>query len=412
MFPAVGIEVGTKFMKVAGFMSESSNIDRWENAEGIYDIAVYYNTQSKAVGRLAKETKPYEQRSNIVYGISHFIGASDEDFMIQNLINLGAFNFNVEYSRRKQCYEINGIRANEIALNIYKMINEITYTKTKQKIPKSLVIAVPTHFTKNQRSEILNVFSKMGISKPAVFSDSTALIFNYINHMGFGDGVFAHVNIGVTLELTVLRVEGAKRFTVLKNCVYPFFISELLDNSLIELVVNRFCSQNHIKRSEFKVTDNKMAELISKIKDTKYYLASSSGFTNIQIPNFYQSKNLSVRIHYNDYAEKIDYIVTMVSELADIILDEYEDILNVFITGSSSKLGCLRDAIESAFPSGTVINKDADYSIALGAAQLSTCPSNYIEVNDIEPEVLTDHNDEVAEMIAGFRRQFGHFVTI
>ena len=155
-----------------------------------------------------------------------------------------------------------------------------------------------------------------------------------------------------------------------------------------------------------------MAELISKIKDTKYYLASSSGFTNIQIPNFYQSKNLSVRIHYNDYAEKIDYIVTMVSELADIILDEYEDILNVFITGSSSKLGCLRDAIESAFPSGTVINKDADYSIALGAAQLSTCPSNYIEVNDIEPEVLTDHNDEVAEMIAGFRRQFGHFVTI
>ena len=154
-----------------------------------------------------------------------------------------------------------------------------------------------------------------------------------------------------------------------------------------------------------------MAELLTKIKDTKYYLASSSGHTDVFIQNFYNGKNLAVKVNYNDYATEIDYIVSMINDIAEHI-SEYDQICNIFITGSSSKLECLRSAIEDAFPSGTTISKDADYSISLGAAQLATAPSNYVEINDVHPEILTDHNDEVSERIQQFREQFGHFVTI
>ena len=404
MYPAVGVEIGTKFMKIAAFATPSSAIITWENKEGSYDIPLYYNTEKKTIGRIAKETEPHAQRANIVYGVTHFLGATDKDPMIKSLFNLKTFNFSISYDRRSSTFSLNGIPVNTIGSLFFQQIKEISQTKTQQ-YPKSLVVAVPTHFPKEQRNNIAKAFEQAGLVRPFIFSESTALIYNYVNHMGMDAGTFAHVNIGVTLEMSIINVT-ARKFTITKNCVYPIFISDILDNMLLEMVLKKFSKENNLKLSDLhQVSATKMSELLAKCKDAKYFFGSSGKHTNIVIRSFFNKKDLDVNISYDEYSNQIDPIVTLVSNFADII-SEYEPFC-VFVTGSSAKLKCLRDAIEDSFDKGTVISPDADYSISLGAAQMAINPNAYKEVL-ATPEFLTEELKEVNDYIQQFRKIFGH----
>ena len=370
-FPAVGVEFGTKYMKLGAFPGEKMRVTPWENSEGSYDIPLYFNTSDKTIGRIARDTQSVLKKNEITFGLSHFIGAKKDDFFVKKLIENNTFPFSINYNEKKKVFQFNGTSVNEIAKSFLTQISEISKQKTRNE-PQSLVFALPTHFTKEQRAKFVDLCKSVGLVKPRIVSDSTAAIFNFMQLPDSpNSGIFLHVNIGVTLEMSIVKVKDGKSFEILNNFVYPIFMSNVIESIIIDMVLDRFCAENKMKRSKLNIPSDKMEILRQKCEDAKLEL-STKKYADVFIRSFLPEHDLMIKhLTYDDLYNKIDSnLGNMLSELANSIPEDI-DLDYIVFTGSSSKMECLREQINIA--------EEVQASIALGAAQIALNGRNVTE---------------------------------
>lgn len=388
-YPIIGVEIGTKFMKMSAIPHRSMRVTSWENSEGLYKVPLFYDTENKKYGSLAKDAPVTVSRSHIVYGASQFVGAKQSSPFVKAILRTQRFPFPIHFDKTNELFTLSGTSVDYLSTLFIREISDVSQRKT-QSTPGSLTLAVPTHFTNEQRRALQTLATtELSCNKVNVISESVAAAISYVtsNEVNVDNCIFAHINIGCTLSLTLLELKDGTTYTIHRNIVSPVFLGDFLHHEMEELILDRFCADNDILRANMNATSEKEVELSKCCEEAIREIVSGIDFIDIKIPHFSNGVDLVItRLSRNDFFERIDPVIELLIDLCDHCFDDIKPDV-VLVTGSLSKLSCFRDVLETGFG-------EFHYaSISQGATEFTN--RNVIELRRCNPTILSFKSDEM-----------------
>ena len=352
--PIVGIDLGSENMKLAGMVS-STQILRWENLEGDYEIPVYFNSETKVIGRLAKSAT----NGKSIHGLKHYLDQSSSFF--KDLKKLGFIK-----------HELSEEEAKKVVATTLATVNAISDNKTK-KAPAHSVITYPTYFTEKQQKALLEAAKIAKLKDPNIFSDVTSIAYYTAIKEDLKNETFVVINVGQTLSATVLEMKNRNNFIVGNTYLYHIFVGKMLEKQLYDYAINKFFQDGkHLLKD---VVQQKLDELKEKCYEASKTLIKSKSF-NITVPRFIGDDNLNVKVKQDDLAVAADVIVEMINDM----LDEIEDVddAKIILTGYTSSHGFIKEIIESRYDSENVYYEEKG-DTSLGAVYIARDSKNVRE---------------------------------
>ena len=350
MGKVVGIDLGTTFSAIA-HVNEHAQPEIVPNAESdrITPSVIMFEDDLITVGKVAKQNASAVP-DHIVEFVKREMGKSKEEFVR-------------EFDDKKYSAE-------ELSALILRKLKQDAEAYLDTEITDA-VITVPAYFHDAEREATRNAGKIAGLNVLQVLNEPTAAALAYgIDELGNDQNVFVFDLGGGTLDVTIMKVSGAKIEMIATNGdhrlggkdwddkiivhVAEMFENEHRENPLVDLHVYQDIQLNAIAAKE-SLSQREKARIVCN----------------------YNGNSSRVELTREKFEELTADLVQRCSSLCDVVLSEAEmawsDIDTVLLVGGSTRMPMVQGMIAKI--SGKEINPrevNPDDAVALGAALQGT----------------------------------------
>ena len=446
----VGIDFGTSNSCVGVYIKGSVKIVPNKIGERITPSVVLFkniveNGEHKEKIFVGEEAlcEPIDNIKNLVYEIKRFIGLDYKQFSESGFNN--SLNYKIEEVDGEPKilidYNIpNGGKVEkkyysvvEISSHIIKKIVKIaedfiaeTLNQIGVKIT-SAVFTVPTQFTEKQKQSIFQAAKLAGIKTQRIINEPTAAALAY----GIGhdltkterDDVFSstisgdeysvapsanQINKskekilvfdlgGGTLDITILTITK-------DNDEQINFQADLTDGDihlggsdfdkmLMDYCVKRFCEENELNENVFDNTYTGSRRLKGNCENAKKLLSIKNEVT-IQIENFYNEKDLTIKVRRNEFDNICKPLYERINKKLKRVLEDgncsRDNIDKVILVGGATRMCAIKNLLIKIFGENKIKDEiNPDEAVAIGAtleaAKLQRKQNMEFNLQDIIP---------------------------
>jgi heat shock protein 1/8 len=386
----LGIDLGTTNSCISIWRNNNCEIIPDEHGNKTIPSYVSFTNVSKYVGMDAKRQKDINVE-NVFYETKRLIGRRYDEKTVQDCKNLLSYNI-VENDRK--CVSIQStVRDNkkftpeEISSYVLMKLKDMAKRYLKREIT-DVVITVPAHFNDSQRQATYDAAKIAGLNCVRMFHEPTAAALAYgmldrsINkHLNNEDAergmlVIVYDFGGGTLDISLIDILNGC-FDVKGSSGISFFGGVDFDNRLMTYCITKF-NRQYYKTNEIvskEIPRLSMQRLRLQCESAKKIL-STSETTHIAIPDFYDGKDLFVKITRSEF-EKIclDLFLLCIHPI-DELLNECgyteNDIDEVILVGGMTRMPYIRQMLNNKFrdqkKSKINCSINPDEAVSVGAA--------------------------------------------
>ena len=345
----VGIDLGTTFSVICRIKKDGS-VEVIENSEGgrtTPSVVAFPKSGEIIVGANAKKMALTDP-TLVVMSVKRIMGSREE-------IIIGDKIYSPE----------------EISSMILRKMIEDASSKIGERIDKA-VITVPAYFDDAQRTATKNAGEIAGLEVLRIVNEPTAAALAYgMDKRDDVRTVCIYDLGGGTFDVSVLDIGGGL-CEVKSTAGNTKLGGDDFDNEIRKWLIEDFIKEHGIDLSNDQTA---MARLREAAENAKIALSSSSQ-ADIQIP-YISMKNgqpihLNTTLHLSKFSEMMKPWVRKTTECVERALQDADkrkdQISEILLVGGSSRVPCVRDAIEDYFGRRPNLNLHPDEVVAIGAA--------------------------------------------
>lgn len=381
------IDLGTSNSKIAVFFE--GKIQSVPNKIG--DIStpsiVAILDDEESIGEETMLTKADEK--HMINQIKRLLGKN-----ISDLKGLKDINYDIVENQDKLAIKINRngedqyFTPEQITALIFKKLIKNASDFIKKEIKKA-VFTIPANCNQDQRKAIITAAEIAEIEVLEIINDpsAAALAYGLGTKENLTDSIFKsmvqsdQINKrkvlvfdlgGGTFDISILIIEN-KDYKVKITKGDSSLGGIDFDNKLVDYCLKDFCQKyTNIKESDIRKDSNVIRRLRNHCERAKKKL-SNNPFTNININNFYDGKNLILEINRDRFNGVCEDLYQKIRNILDKILEESKfninEINDVILIGGSSKIPKIREIVNEKFPSSKIRDKiNQDEAVVTGAA--------------------------------------------
>ena len=378
----IGIDLGTTYSCV-GFWNED-HVEIISNKDGNKTTPswVAFTDTEILVGDAAK-SQASRNPENTVFDVKRLLGKKFNDDTVQS--DLDNFPFTVVGDRNdvptiKVQYkgEERTFKPEQISALILDHMRKIAEDRLGQKVKKA-VITVPAYFNDSQRTATKNAAIIAGLECDKIINEPTAACMCYgLEKKSNNSKVLIFDLGGGTFDVSILNLFGGV-FEVLSTSGDTHLGGEDFDHIIVNNVINDFCKKEKLNVDE--VTNELSPKILRKLKqaaENAKRVLSSAQSTDIEIDNFYNGKDLHVKLTKTKFETWClplfrKCLIPVKNAMDDSSLD-CNQIDEVILIGGSTRIPKIQELLCDFFNEGRkdniILNKSVnpDEAVAYGAA--------------------------------------------
>jgi heat shock 70kDa protein 1/2/6/8 len=387
----IGIDLGTTNSCVSIWRNNNVEIIPDEFGNKTIPSCVSYTNVSKYIGIEAKKQKEINTE-NVFYEVKRIIGRQFDEKVVKDFSKY--LSYKMIKNERGGVSLQSTVRDNavftpeEISANILMKMKSMAKIYLKKDIVNA-VITVPAHFTDSQRQSTKDAAEIAGLNCLRMIHEPTAaaLAYGVLDRsikkvLDDVDGesemtILVYDLGGGTLDCSLMKVNNGI-FEVLGSAGISYFGGIDFDNRLMGFCMAKF-SRQYFGGAELdnkKLSRVNLQKLRSQCELAKKIL-SDNLVTNIAIENFYEGKNLFVKITREQFENLCNDLFLLCMKSVDDILEECEvqihEVDEVILVGGMTRMPRVRNLLSTKFttPDGKKrinCSVNPDEAISVGAA--------------------------------------------
>ena len=426
---AVGIDLGTTNTRIACHTGDvkATTIDLIENKNGHFDIpSIIALVDDKIVAGDEASIQAKTDPESVLYNVKCLL--SKQVYSLDK-INEITKNPKVSIQSDKIKFGTKSYSPSQLIEPLFK-IHLQTFIHKKGTNPKSVTIALPVYFTKQERNAVEQAAKNAGFTGVKTVNESTAAIAAYQKEFNTKDGKYLVVNCSaIATEATYVIVKGAK-YETKGTAVLVGHSGNALNHQISKSL---FAELGNKKNEEIIKKDMRSMRTIDQtIEEQKLSISKSTDkLVHFFTPTLKQGISLKKDISKQNFEsladELADDIKTPIDDLFDKLEISGDDIDYVVLTGGTTNIPLFREKILSECDKDVDdanIFSDPTRVIAIGAAILDERSVNKQTYTDadivlkpiISEVIIPEHpNKDVAIKVSGgsdtYMKLFGHEVS-
>jgi L1 cell adhesion molecule like protein len=398
----LGIDLGTTNSCISIWRNNNIEIIPDEHGNKTVPSYVSYTNVNKYIGIEAKKQREINTE-NVFYEVKRFIGRNYDDDDIQNWKDYLSYEI-VKNDRGMISFQ-SSIRNNklftpeEISSNILTKLKTMAKNYLKKDV-KDVIITVPAHFSDSQRQATKDACVIAGLNCLRLIHEPTSAALAYgvldrtisksvqnanknnNNTDSDSDDSYYSSNImvydlgGGTLDVSIIEVDEGG-FTTLGCSGNSHFGGVDFDNRIIAFCIKKFSVKTLGKKIDIiDIPKLSMQKLRKQCENAKKIL-SSSVKTMIIVSNFYEGKDLTIKLTRSDFENCCKDLFLICLNCIDSLMKELElsqeEIDEVILVGGMTRMPYIRKMLENKFRDIKGKNKincsiNPDEAVSMGAA--------------------------------------------
>ena len=384
----LGIDLGTTNSSISIWRNNNCEIIPDEYGNKTIPSFVSYTNVSKYVGSEAKNQKDINIE-NVFYEVKRLIGRTYIEKPVQDCKELLSYNI---IENERGCVSIQStIRNNkiftpeEISATILMKLKDMAQRYLKRDI-KDVVITVPAHFNDSQRQSTYDAAKIAGLNCVRMFHEPTAAALAYgmmdrsINKSLNDNGMLILVYDfgGGTLDVSLIDIyDGA--FDVQGSSGISHFGGVDFDNRIINYCIAKFSRQyyNNDNKFDIKRLSRLYLQKLRKSSESSKKILSTNTHAIIAIENFYDNKDLFVKISRSDLENLCrDLFLLCINSIDELLLEcgkTENDIDEIILVGGMTRMPYIRELLNNKFKNINGKNRvncsiNPDEAVSVGAS--------------------------------------------
>nr|MBP9088341.1 Hsp70 family protein [Kofleriaceae bacterium] len=234
------------------------------------------------------------------------------------------------------------------------------------------VITVPANFNDAQRSATATAGAIAGITVVRVLNEPTAAALAY-GHSRPMQEIFAVYDFGGgTFDVTVLRLRD-QVYEVLGTAGDSFLGGDDLDERLVDIMVNRFLSENRIDLRDDEIAMMRMRAVAEQAKiELSRRARAKIRIDEISYGTNGVAMNLQMEISRDEFVQAAADIVgrtfSVCTEAMKLAGTNLSDLGEVILVGGTTKMPYVREKVAEFFGQGPRTDANPEEAVALGAS--------------------------------------------
>ena len=260
--------------------------------------------------------------------------------------------------------------SSELSTFVLKTLRDDALSELRRSDPDpsiaNAIITVPAEFSKDARAETIKAAEAAGITVAGLIDEpSAALLYRQHCLQGQSDlnGNYAVVDLGGgTLDVSVVQVDGAN--FVVKGSVGSVTLGGIdFDRELQLLVKEKFQRKsNGAVLSDDDYNLGRSEELKKILSDKKSHRIRLRGSHN---------RRHFLNIQRSDFEHQVRHLINKVGKTCVLAMERCSispaDIRNVILVGGSTRVPCVKEAVDHVFETDSLRSRDCDEAVARGA---------------------------------------------
>lgn len=365
----LGIDLGTTNSCISIWRNNTCEIIPDESGNKTIPSYVSYTDVTKYVGLSAKKQKDINTQ-NVFYGVKRLIGRNYNDKAVQDCIEFLSYSI-IENERgtvslQSTIQNNKVITPEEISSAVLLKLKNMA-TKYLKRPVKDVVITVPAHFNDTQRQATKDASKIAGLNCIRMFHEPTAAALAYgmmdrsINKIVTSNETIEDQTVkilvydfgGGTLDVSLMDIYDGV-FEVIGTSGNSHFGGIDFDNRLIIYSMTKFTRQFYGSET---IDTNKLSRVsLQKLRtqcESAKKILSSSTTAYIAINNFYDNKDMFVKITRNDFENICRDLFLLCIQPIDELLEECDtldnDIDEIILVGGMTRMPYIRDILNNRF---------------------------------------------------------------
>jgi heat shock protein 1/8 len=381
----IGIDLGTTNSCVSVWRNNNLEIIPDENGNRTIPSVVAFTNRSTYIGYEAYNQKDINSK-NVFYEVKRLIGRNITDETVINDKEYLLYDI-CECENNKENIVIKSNLLNkktytpeEISAMILIKLKTMASNYLNEEITKA-VITVPAYFNDSQRQATCDAAKIAGLECIRIINEPTSAALAYgierisKNKLKNKDNINNEIHIlvydfgGGTLDVSLLSIYNGV-FEVLGSCGNTHLGGADFDNRLVS-----YCMSEFKKKNKIKTLDNLSGVSLQKLRrscENAKKILSSNLKTIISVSDFYDNKNLIVKITRNAFNKLCnDLLILCLKPLDDILhsCDINKELIDeVILVGGSTRIFAIHENIKLFFSKEPNNNINPDEVVAAGAA--------------------------------------------
>ena len=368
MSKVIGIDLGTTNSAVA--VMESGNPKIITNEEGSRttpSVVGYLDSGERIVGNPARR-QAVTNAKNTVYSAKRFMGMNYDDVSKE----ASEMPYEVKKSSTGSCgMVLNGKEhaPQEISAQILMKLKAAAEAYLGEEV-KQAVITVPAYFNDAQRQATRDAGKIAGLEVKRIINEPTAAALAYGMDKQDEKKVIVYDLGGGTFDVSVLEIADGV-VEVLSTNGDTHLGGDDVDKVLIQWIIEEFKKDSGIDVSSDSMVMQRLKEAAEKAKIE----LSSTQQTDVNLPFITADaggpKHLQLSLSRSKFEQMIDGLVSRTMEPVKNALEDasmsVSEIDEVILVGGSTRIPCVRKAVEDFFGKSANSSVNPDEVVALGA---------------------------------------------
>ena len=368
MSKVIGIDLGTTNSAVA--VMESGNPKIITNEEGSRttpSVVGYLDSGERIVGNPARR-QAVTNAKNTVYSAKRFMGMNYDDVSKE----ASEMPYEVKKSSTGSCGMVLNCKEHapqEISAQILMKLKAAAEAYLGEEV-KQAVITVPAYFNDAQRQATRDAGKIAGLEVKRIINEPTAAALAYGMDKQDEKKVIVYDLGGGTFDVSVLEIADGV-VEVLSTNGDTHLGGDDVDKVLIKWIIEEFKKDSGIDVSSDSMVMQRLKEAAEKAKIE----LSSTQQTDVNLPFITADaggpKHLQLSLSRSKFEQMIDGLVSRTMEPVKNALEDasmsVSEIDEVILVGGSTRIPCVRKAVEDFFGKSANSSVNPDEVVALGA---------------------------------------------
>jgi molecular chaperone DnaK (HSP70) len=384
----LGIDLGTSNSCCAVWRNGNVEIITDEFGNRTIPSVVAFTKKSRYIGQDAKNQTELNPK-NVIYEVKRLMGKKMTDEKIMDDVNMMTYELESDANGNVLIKTEVGkvFTPEEISAIILTKIKTMASDYLKQEV-KDVVISIPANYNDSQRQATLDAAKIAGLNCLRLINEPTAAALAYGLH-----SQSLYLKKKDTLNVIVYDFGGGTLDVSLMNIADGIFEvlgstgNTRLGGADFDKTIMRYCMAYFKKQHDVKQYENLKLLSLQKLKrlaENAKKVLSHSSHTTIAIKDFYNGKDMIVKLTQTKMTEICRDLLLFSLEPLDDILNSYslisDDIDEIIMVGGMTRMPAVRNMIERYLHKKPNISVNPDEVIAMGAAI-----QGYKIVNDDDP---------------------------
>lgn len=373
MSAAYGVHFGCSSACLAVNKDDKTDVIANDLGDRTTPCIVAFTDHDQAVGVAAKQGM-IRNLQNTVCHVKQILGRKYDDPAVteykrkssaQVIDQNGEPRYEVDYKESRRVFT-----PSEIAVSIYKKMLETAQSHGGSGSQDS-VLAVPTHFTAEQKRAISSAANQAGFNILRLISEPSAALMAYDigqKDVSFSGSVLVFRLGGVSAEVSVVNVHNGM-YRISTSVTDSALGGDLFTDELMKYLITEFKRQT---RND--ISDNKraMAKLRRQAEICKHTLSKMDN-VHCAVDSLYDGMDFDTKISRARFESCISELIQRCKQLIDQVLSAagltQKSVDKVILCGGGTNVPVLQRAISDMFSHCDILNSiNPEEVIAVGAA--------------------------------------------